>query len=70
MLFAVLLLMSKLHVGIQTNQGSSSENCCTLQFVYQIYTRCKAQPDSPLTEHEKFLKFIKYLKGVRLNGGV
>jgi len=26
-------------VGIQTNKGSLSENCCTSQIVYRIYTR-------------------------------
>jgi len=26
-------------VGTQTNWGSLSENCCTSQFVYRIYTR-------------------------------
>jgi len=33
--------MSKklVRMGIQTNSGSLSENCCTLQFVYRIYTR-------------------------------
>jgi len=33
--------MSKqlVRVGIQKNQGSLSENRCTSQFVYRIYTR-------------------------------
>jgi len=31
--------MQLVRVGIQTNQGSLSENCCTSQFVYRIYTR-------------------------------
>jgi len=26
-------------MGIQTNYRSLSENCCTLQFVYRIYTQ-------------------------------
>ena len=36
----VSFLMSKqlVCVGIQTNSDSLSENCCTLQFVYRIYT--------------------------------
>jgi len=38
---AVSLLMSKqlVRVGIQTNERSLSENCCTSQFFYRIYTR-------------------------------
>jgi len=33
--------MSKqlVRIGIQTNEGSLFENCCTSQFVYRIYTR-------------------------------
>ena len=35
-----------------------------------LYTRCEVQPHTPLRESIKSLKFIKDLKGVRLNGGV
>jgi len=69
MSFPVLLLMSKqlVHVGLQTNKGSLSENCCTSQFVYRIhtlylYTRCKARPDTPFystAENAGSLQFVK-----------
>ena len=55
--------MSKqlVRVGIQTNLGSLSENCCTLQFVYRIYTRgAKRDPFSPHWENaERFIKDFK-----------
>jgi len=62
--------MSKqlVRVGIQTNWGSLSKHCCTLQFAYRIYTwgaKC-----DPTPHWENVEKFIKDLKGARLNGGV
>jgi len=41
--------MSKqlVRVGIQTNQESLSENCCTSQFVYRIYTRGSNRDPTP-----------------------
>jgi len=35
-----------------------------------LYTRCKAWPDSQLREHGKSLQFVKHLKCARLSGGV
>jgi len=55
-------------VGIKTNYGSLSENCCTSQFVYRIYTRgAKRDPNAHWENTEKF---IKDLYGAWLNGGV
>jgi len=34
-------------VGIQTNWGSSSENCCTSQFVYRIYAGGTKRDQTP-----------------------
>jgi len=51
--------MSKqqVRVGIQTNQGSLSENCCTSLFVYRIYTRGAKRDPTPRWENvEKFIK--------------
>jgi len=42
-------------VRIQTNWGSLSENCCTSQFVYRIYTRFEARPDPPIEKTRKSL---------------
>jgi len=39
-------------------------------YLSNFYTWCEARPDSPLRESRKSLKFIKNLKGARLNGGV
>jgi len=41
--------MSKqlVRVGIQTNQGSLSENCCPYKFVYRIYTRGAKHDPTP-----------------------
>jgi len=41
--------MSKqlVRVGIQTNWGSLSENCCTSQFVYRTYTRGAKRDPTP-----------------------
>jgi len=55
-------------VGIQTNWGSLSENCCTLQFVYRIYARGAKRDPTPHWENAE--KFIKDSKGAWLNGGV
>jgi len=62
--------MSKqlVRVGIQTNQRSLSENCCTLQFVYWIYTRGAKRDPTPHWENAE--KFIEDLKGAWLNGEV
>jgi len=48
--------------------GSSSENCCTSQFVYRVYTRGAKRDPTPHWENAE--KFIKDLKGAWLNGGV
>jgi len=47
--FAVSLVMSEqlVGVGIQTNSGSSSENCCISQFVRRIYTRGAKRDPTP-----------------------
>jgi len=34
-------------VGIQTNYGSLSENCCTSPFVYRIYARGVKRDPTP-----------------------
>jgi len=47
MSFAVSLLMSKQLVHVGTQKGSLSENCCTSQFVYQIYTRGAKRDPTP-----------------------
>jgi len=50
--------MSKqlLCMGIQTNWGCLSENCCTSQFVYRIYARCSKRHPTPRWENaEKFI---------------
>jgi len=41
--------MSKqlVHMGIKTDYGSLSENCCTSQFVYRIYTRGAKRDPTP-----------------------
>jgi len=57
-----------LRVGIQTNWRSLSENCCTLQFVYRIYTRGSKRDPTPNWENAE--RFIKDLKGAWLNGGL
>jgi len=59
-------------VGIQTNEGSLSENCCTSQFVYLIYTGAKRDPIPHWENGQrgKSLQFVEDLKGARLNGGV
>jgi len=62
--------MSKqlLRVEIQRNKGSLSENCCSSQFVYRIYTR-GAKRD-PTRHWEIAERFTKDIKGAWLNGGV
>ena len=62
--------MSKQQVrmGIQTNWGSLSENCCTSQFAYRIYVQGSKRDPTPHWENAE--KFIKDLKGAWLNGGV
>jgi len=37
----------QVRVGIKTNQGSLSVNCCTSQFVYRIYTRSAKHDPTP-----------------------
>jgi len=54
--------MSKqlVRVGIQTNLGSLSENCCTLQFAYRIYTQGSKRDPTPHWENaERFIKDFK-----------
>jgi len=51
--------MSKQQVrmGIQTNWGSLSENCCTSQFAYRIYVQGSKRDPTPHWENaEKFIK--------------
>jgi len=51
--------MSKqqVRVGIQINHGSLSENCCTSQYFYRIYTRGAKRGLTPRWENvEKFIK--------------
>jgi len=51
--------MSKqqVRVGIKTNQGSLSENCCTSQFLYRIYSwGAKRDPTPRWANVEKFIK--------------
>jgi len=69
--FAVSLLMSKqlVRLRIETNWGSLSENCCTSQFAFLIYTRGAKRDPTPRWENAESLKF-KDFKGVWLNGGV
>jgi len=57
MSFAVSLFMFKqlTRVGIQTNQGSRYENCCILQFVYQIYARGAKRDLTPHWENAESL---------------
>jgi len=55
-------------VGIQTNEGRLSENCCTLQFVYRIYTQGGKCDLTPCWENVE--KPIKDLQGSWLNRGV
>jgi len=57
MSFAVSLFMFKqlTRVGIQTNQGSIYENCCILQFVYQIYARGAKRDLTPHWENAESL---------------
>jgi len=47
MSFAVSLLMSKQLVHVGTQKRSLSENCCTSQFVYEIYTRGAKRDPTP-----------------------
>jgi len=51
--FAVSLLMSKQLVreGMEANWESLSENCCTSQFVYRIYTRGAKRDPTPHWEN-------------------
>jgi len=41
--------MSKqlVRVGVQTNYGPLSENCCASKFVYRIYTRGAKRDPNP-----------------------
>jgi len=50
MSFAVLLLMFKqlVLVGIQTNYGSFSVNCCTLQFVIKFMHVVRSATQLPI----------------------
>jgi len=57
--FAVSLLMSKQLVGylweFKQTKNPLSENCCTLQFVYRIYTRGAKRYPTPHWENAESL---------------
>jgi len=62
--------MSKqlVHVAIQTNLHLSIVAPCNLfiKFIQKVWSATQL----PWKEHGKSLKFMKNLKGVRLNGGI